>query len=86
MKTISMQALVAAGALVLIAPLSAVAADYTLSVNTALATSDPLYKGLESFVAGVAEASGGRIEVTLFPNRRLQAIGWREHRRPPAMW
>ena len=71
MKTISMRALVAAGALVMIAPLSAVAADYTLSVNTALATSDPLYKGLESFVAGVAEASGGRIEVKLFPNSQL---------------
>ena len=71
MKTISMQALVAAGALVIVAPLSAVAADYTLSVNTALAITDPLYKGLESFVAGVAEASGGRIEVKLFPNSQL---------------
>lgn len=71
MKTISMQALVAAGALVIVAPLSAVAADYTLSVNTALAITDPLYKGLESFVAGVADASGGRIEVKLFPNSQL---------------
>lgn len=71
MKTISMRALVAAGALVMVAPLSAVAADYTLSVNTALAITDPLYKGLESFVAGVAEASGGRIEVKLFPNSQL---------------
>lgn len=71
MKTFAMRALVAAGALVLAAPLSALAADYTLSVNTALATSDPLYKGLESFVAGVAAASGGRIEVKLFPNSQL---------------
>jgi tripartite ATP-independent transporter DctP family solute receptor len=71
MKTVSMQALVAAGALVLVAPHSAFAADYTLSVNTALAITDPLYKGLESFVAGVAEASGGRIEVKLFPNSQL---------------
>src|SRR6478752_3357134 len=71
MNTISMRALVAAGALVLVAPLSAVAADYTLSVNTALAITDPLYKGLESFVTGVADASGGRIEVKLFPNSQL---------------
>jgi tripartite ATP-independent transporter DctP family solute receptor len=71
MKSIAMQALVAAGALVMVAPHGVFAADYTLSVNTALATSDPLYKGLESFVAGVAEASGGRIEVKLFPNSQL---------------
>lgn len=71
MKTIAMQALVAAGALVVAAPSAVFAADYTLSVNTALAITDPLYKGLESFVAGVAEASGGRIEVKLFPNSQL---------------
>lgn len=47
------------------------AADYTLSVNTALATSDPLYKGLEAFQANVAEASGGRIEIKLFPSSQL---------------
>jgi tripartite ATP-independent transporter DctP family solute receptor len=68
MKILSMTALVA-GALALATP--TLAADYTLSVNTALATSDPLYKGLESFVAGVAEASGGRMEVKLFPNSQL---------------
>ena len=34
MKILAMQALVAAGALVLVAPHSALAADYTLSVNT----------------------------------------------------
>lgn len=47
------------------------AADYTLSVNTALATSDPLYKGLESFQANVAEASNGALEIKLFPNSQL---------------
>ncbi len=71
MKSTAIRALVAAGALVMVAPLSAFAADYTLSVNTALAITDPLYKGLESFVAGVADASGGRIEVKLFPNSQL---------------
>lgn len=47
------------------------AADYTLSVNTALATSDPLYKGLEAFQANVAEASDGALEIKLFPNSQL---------------
>ena len=70
MKLTSLTTLLAAGAMVLSAA-PAWAADYTLSVNTALATSDPLYKGLESFVAGVAEASGGKIEVKLFPNSQL---------------
>lgn len=50
---------------------AALAADYTLSVNTALATSDPLYKGLESFRDSVATATGGKIEVKLFPNSQL---------------
>ena len=45
--------------------------DYTLSVNTALATNDPLYAGLESFVEKVAERSEGRLEVRLFPNSQL---------------
>ena len=47
------------------------AADYTLSINTALTTSDPLYKGLEAFQAAVAERSKGAIEVKLFPNSQL---------------
>ncbi len=70
MEFLKLTAAVPAGLLIL-AGAPALAADYTLSVNTALATSDPLYKGLESFVAGVAEASGGRIEVKLFPNSQL---------------
>ncbi|WP_316858576.1 C4-dicarboxylate TRAP transporter substrate-binding protein [uncultured Cohaesibacter sp.] len=50
---------------------AAMAADYTLSINTALATSDPLYKGLEAFQTNVKDASGGRLEVKLFPNSQL---------------
>ena len=69
----SITALAAAGALALIVSPSALAADYTLSVNTALAVTDPLYKGLESFAANVATASGGRVEVKLFPNSQLGA-------------
>lgn len=47
------------------------AAEYTLNVNTALATSDPLYKGLESFQENLAEATDGRMEIVLFPNSQL---------------
>ena len=57
--------------LVLASGPAALSADYTLSVNSALATSDPLYKGLEAFQANVAEASGGAIEIKLFPNSQL---------------
>jgi tripartite ATP-independent transporter DctP family solute receptor len=60
-----------AGAALAVSTLPGMAADYTLSVNTALATTDPLYKGLESFVENVAKASGGKIEVKLFPNSQL---------------
>ena len=49
----------------------ALAADHTLSINTALNTNDPLYKGLESFRDAVAERSKGAIEVKLFPNSQL---------------
>jgi tripartite ATP-independent transporter DctP family solute receptor len=47
------------------------AADYTLSINTALNTNDPLYKGLESFAAAVAKRSNGALEAKLFPNSQL---------------
>lgn len=71
MNQLFSKALVAAGALAIATSAPVLAADYTLSVNTALATSDPLYKGLEAFAANVATASGGRIEVKLFPNSQL---------------
>jgi tripartite ATP-independent transporter DctP family solute receptor len=63
--------LVAAGLLAAALAGPALAADQTLSINTALTTSDPLYKGLESFRDAVAERSGGTIEVKLFPNSQL---------------
>lgn len=65
----SLRALLAAGCAALALP--ALAADYTLNVNTALTTGDPLYRGLESFQAAVAERSDGRLEVQLFPNSQL---------------
>lgn len=72
MKLTSLAAALAAG-LALSLCSQAIAADHTLSVNTALATSDPLYKGLEAFRDNVAAASKGAIEVKLFPNSQLGA-------------
>lgn len=47
------------------------AADYTLNVNTALSTDDPLYKGLESFRDNMAARTNGAFEVKLFPASQL---------------
>ena len=69
MKLASFKAFLAAGMVAVAFP--AAAADYTLSINTALTTSDPLYKGLEAFGKAVSERSGGAIEVKLFPNSQL---------------
>jgi tripartite ATP-independent transporter DctP family solute receptor len=69
MKLVSIRAMLAAGCALVALPV--LAADYTLSINTALTTGDPLYKGLESFQAAVAERSGGALEVQLFPNSQL---------------
>lgn len=69
MKFTSLKALLVGSLLAVAAP--AFAADYTLSINTALTTDDPLYKGLESFRDSVAERSKGAIEVKLFPNSQL---------------
>jgi tripartite ATP-independent transporter DctP family solute receptor len=69
MRLASLKAMLAAGMIVVALP--AIAADYTLSINTALTTNDPLYKGLESFRDAVAQRSNGAIEVKLFPNSQL---------------
>jgi tripartite ATP-independent transporter DctP family solute receptor len=49
----------------------AVAADFTLNVNTALTTDDPMYAALESFKNGVETKSGGKIEIKLYPSSQL---------------
>ncbi|MGB3335968.1 MAG: C4-dicarboxylate TRAP transporter substrate-binding protein [Devosia sp.] len=72
MKFTPLAAALAAG-LIISYSAPVLSADYTLSVNTALATSDPLYKGLEAFRDNVATASNGAIEVKLFPNSQLGA-------------
>lgn len=63
--------LVGVAVAVLATPGVGLAAEYTLSINTALTTTDPLYKGLESFRDAVAARSNGAIEVKLFPNSQL---------------
>ena len=50
---LALKLLLAACSVVALQP--AQAADYTLSINTALTTDDPLYKGLEAFRDTVAE-------------------------------
>jgi tripartite ATP-independent transporter DctP family solute receptor len=62
-----MSALVAYGA----NPPAANAADYTLNVNSALTTNDPLFKGLEAFRDNVKARTKGKIEVKLFPSSQL---------------
>lgn len=69
MKHTSLMAFVVGAVALFSAP--AFAADHTLSINTALTTSDPLYKGLEAFRDAVAERTNGAIEVKLFPNSQL---------------
>ncbi len=71
MKMKSLSAIAVAGMVAVSWGTVALAADYTLSVNTALATSDPLYKGLEAFQANIAERSDGALEVKLFPGSQL---------------
>lgn len=47
------------------------AKSYVLNVNTALATDDPLYKGLEAFRDNLKERSNGKIIIKLFPSSQL---------------
>lgn len=69
MKHVPIKALLVAG--LLAAAMPALAAKYTLSVNTALTATDPLYKGLETFRDAMAKRSNGELEVKLFPNSQL---------------
>lgn len=71
MKLKSLKLMVSTAIAAVIVSGGAFAADYTLSVNTALNESDPLYTGLNAFVKNVAEASGGRLEIKLFPGSQL---------------
>ena len=59
------------GSVMSLVSFGASAADYTLSVNTALSPQDPLYKGLEEFKANVEKRSAGKMSVRLFPASQL---------------
>src|SRR3546814_17191170 len=50
---------------------AASAAEYTLSVNSALQTQDPLFEGLNAFKANVEKRTGGKVAVRLFPGSQL---------------
>jgi len=54
-----------------LAPLSAVAADYTLRLGTVLAPGDPLVVGAEAMKKAVEERTGGKVEVQIFPSSQL---------------
>ena len=49
----------------------ALAAEWTLSVNTALTTDDPMYKGLQMFQKNVEDKTGGEVKVRLFSGSQL---------------
>jgi len=50
---------------------AASAADYRLRLGSVLAPSDPLQVAAEGFQKSVAERTGGRVEVQLFPSSQL---------------
>ncbi len=63
-------ALIAAAA-VMALPRVGLAADYTLNINSALTTDDPLFKGLEAYKQKVEADTKGAVEVRLFPSSQL---------------
>jgi tripartite ATP-independent transporter DctP family solute receptor len=64
-------ALVAAAAAMIGLPRVTQAADYTLNVDSALTTDDPLFKGLEVFKQKVEADTNGAVAVRLFPSSQL---------------
>ena len=61
----------AVGVILMAGASAAWAADFSLSVNTALQPQDPLFKGLNAFKENVEKRSGGKIAVRLFPGSQL---------------
>jgi tripartite ATP-independent transporter DctP family solute receptor len=64
-------AAIAAATAIALSAAPAIAADFTLGVNTALTVDDPLYKGLEFFRDNVAKSTQGKIEIKLYPGSQL---------------
>ncbi|MGL5733245.1 MAG: TRAP transporter substrate-binding protein DctP, partial [Beijerinckiaceae bacterium] len=49
----------------------AASAQHQLNINTALATDDPIYKGLERLRDKVAERSKGQLTIRIYPGSQL---------------
>lgn len=54
-----------------LSPVGAYAADYTLRLGTVLAPGDPLVVGAEAMKKAVEERTGGKVEVQIFPSSQL---------------
>ena len=61
----------AVGVILMAGASAAWAADFSLSVNTALQPQDPLFQGLNAFKENVEKRSDGKIAVRLFPGSQL---------------
>lgn len=61
----------AGAALALIGMTAGASAQAQLNINTALSTEDPIYKGLERMRDKVAERSGGKLTIRIFPGSQL---------------
>ncbi len=70
MKRLALAALALLAALAPIAPARA-QESFTLNINTALSTDDPMYIGLEALKAALEKRTGGKLQVKLFPGSQL---------------
>lgn len=70
MKRLALAALALLAALAPIAPARA-QDSFTLNINTALSTDDPMYIGLEALKAALEKRTGGKLQVKLFPGSQL---------------
>ncbi len=60
-----------AASLLTLAGFAAQAADYELKLGHVTSDKEPVHQAMEEFVKNVAERSGGRVEITIFPNGTL---------------
>jgi tripartite ATP-independent transporter DctP family solute receptor len=70
MKRLALAALALLAAMAPIAPARA-QDSFTLNINTALSTDDPMYIGLEALKAALEKRTGGKLQVKLFPGSQL---------------
>lgn len=70
MKRLTLAALALFAALTPAVP-AAAQDSFTLNINTALSTDDPMYIGLEALKAALEKRTGGKLQVKLFPGSQL---------------